>query len=96
MGLFMSAHRCEGQKSPPPPSLKSVAHILQSENLAHTIIPYLKKTQKYMNHVTALFHRKSVKFTISENTDTDRILVHNFLIFYIFWVFKDFLNRQLG
>ena len=53
-----------------------------------------------MNHVThplrsadiIIFHRKLANFAISENTDTDCILVHN--SFNFFWVFKDFFNKH--
>ena len=41
-----------------------------------------------MNHVThplnsadIIFHRKSVNFAISRNTDIDCILIHNFYLF---------------
>ena len=50
-----------------------------------TVVPYLNKTQKYMNHVTHplscsnvnIFHWKSANFAIPENTDIDCILVQN-------------------
>ena len=46
MGIFGDDHRWGGR----PTSLKSVTHILKWWNLA--VVPYLKKIQKYMNHVT--------------------------------------------
>ena len=55
--------------------LKSVTHILQWWNLV--VVPYLKKIQKYMNHVT-FFHWKLANFVISRNADIDCILLHNF------------------
>ena len=43
------------------------------------VIPYLKKIQKYINHVTHLFsstffNRKSATFAVLRNTDIDCIL----------------------
>ena len=67
------------QKAPLP----KICHRHPTKIKLGTIIPYLKTTKKvYMNHVTyslssaniALFQRKSVKFSISENTDIDCIL----------------------
>ena len=78
-----SRMRGRGPKKPPP-TLKSVTHILQWWNVA--VIPYLKKIQKkkWITWYTEFcwhqhfFHRKSANFVISRNTDIDCILVHNF------------------
>ena len=86
MGFFGAAHEWGGgQKG--PPSLKSVANILQWWN--NKVIPYLKKIQKIYESrdtpwvllTSAFFHRKSASFAISRNTDIDCILIHNFQFF---------------
>ena len=51
MGLFGATHGWGAKKSPPPPSLKSVTHILQWWNLAQLYLT-LKRFRKYMNHIT--------------------------------------------
>ena len=61
------------------------------------VVPYLKKTQRYINHVTHLFtthffHRKSANFAISEKTNIDCILVHNSFDFSR--VFKGFFDKH--
>ena len=53
-----------------------------------TVIPYLKKIQKIKESrdtpleffcvTSVFFHCKSTNFAISENTNINRILVHNF------------------
>ena len=73
----------EGAKRSPLPKLCHTNPIMMELG---TVISYLQKSQKYMNHVThslngayiSIFHRKSANFGISENTDIDCILVHNF------------------
>ena len=66
------------------PSLKSVTHPAMMKQV---VIHYLKKIQKYANHLTpppvilltsACFQWKSVNFAISRYADKDWILVHNF------------------
>ena len=60
MDFFGAAHGWGGQKGPPP-SLKSVTHILQWWNLAQL---YLKQTRsrKYMNHLTRLLISANISF----------------------------------
>ena len=83
MGIFGAAHGWGGAKR--PPSLKSVTHPAMMK--LGTVIPYLNKIQKNMNHVmhplssllTSTFIRwKSANFVISRNADIDCILVHRF------------------
>ena len=57
-----------------------------------TVITYLKKIKKIINHVThplgsayiAFFQRKSAAFAISRNTGINCILIHNFSFFQLF------------
>ena len=66
--------------------LPKLCHTYTTKMRLGTVIPFLKKTQKYLNHVThllssaniSIFHRKSANFAISENTNIDCTLVHNF------------------
>ena len=66
--------------------LPKLCHTYTTKMRLGTVIPFLKKTQKYLNHVThllssaniSIFHRKSASFAISENTNIDCTLVHNF------------------
>ena len=49
MGIFGAAHGCGGgQKGPFP----KISHTYPAIMKLGTVIPYLKKIQKYMNHVT--------------------------------------------
>ena len=50
MGLFGAAHGwgVEGQKDPVP----KICHTYPTIMKLGTLIPYLKKIQKYVNHVT--------------------------------------------
>ena len=50
MGLFVAAHRCWGSKS--PSSSAKVCYTGPTMIKLGTSIPYLKKMQKYKNHVT--------------------------------------------
>ena len=75
MGLFGAAHGCGMWGNYTYPIMMKLG----------TVIPYLKKIQKYIKHVThplssanSIFHRKSATFVISKNTNIDRILVNNF------------------
>ena len=80
MGLFGVIHGWgEGTKTP------KVCRTYPTMMKLGTVIPYLKKIQKYIKHVThplssanSIFHRKSATFVISKNTNIDRILVNNF------------------
>ena len=73
MGIFGAAHGCGGgQKGPFP----KISHTYPAMMKLGTVIPYLKKIQKYMNHVTQPLKyadRKSANFLISRNTDIDCI-----------------------
>ena len=68
-----------------------------------TVIPYVKKIQKYMNHVThhlssagiSIFQRKSENFAMSRNTDMNCILTRNFFFFNFFFLFfKDCFDKH--
>ena len=83
--------------------LPKICHTYPTKMKLCTIIPYLKKTPKniriawhtpWVLLTLAPFHRKSANFTISENTDIGRVLVHNSKSFNFFWVFKDFFNKH--
>ena len=67
-----------------------------------TFITYLKKTQKYINHrihplrvllTSAFFHHKLANFAISENANTDCILIYTYFLILLtfFESFKIFL-----
>ena len=86
MGIFKAAHGCRGgrggggggAKRSPPPSLKSVTHML---HLAHSYtLPKEdpKNIYQYINHDISIFHWKSANFAISRNIDIDFILIYNF------------------
>ena len=92
MALFETAHRLMGggggggrggKKLPPLPN---ICHTYPAITKHGTVIPYLKKIQKFVNRVThplssadiAFFHWKYAGFVISRNTDIDCILIHNF------------------
>ena len=84
MGHFAATHGCGvgGKKVLP---LSKICHRYPTLMKLGAVIPYLKKIQKYKNHVThtpwvmlAFFHRKSAIFVISGNTGIDCILMHNF------------------
>ena len=85
-GLFRGCSRMGGPKRSPLPK---ICHTYPTMMKPGTIIPYQKKIQKYMNHVTHpmssadinIFHRKSANFAISRNTEIDCILIHNFYLF---------------
>ena len=72
-----------GVKRPPLPE---IYHTFPTKMKLGTVISYLKKTQKIdESHDTPLefcwlsiFHRKSANLAISENTNIDCILIHNF------------------
>ena len=79
MGFFGAAHGWGGKKAPLP----KICHTYPTMMKLGTVIPYLKKIQKYMSHVTrplssAFYCRISTNFAISRNTDIDFILAHNF------------------
>ena len=74
MGLFKAA--LMGRQKVPLPK---TCHIYPTMIELGTVVPYLNKTQRYMNHVTnplscsnvSIFHWKSANFAISKNTDID-------------------------
>ena len=49
MGFFGAAHEWGGQKGPPFPK---ICHTYPAMMKLGTVIPYQKKIQKYINHVT--------------------------------------------
>ena len=84
-GLFRCCSRMRGQKGPLP----KICHTYPTVMKLGTVIPYPKRSKKYMNLVTlplssaeiSIFHRKSANFAISRNTDIDCILIYNFYLF---------------
>ena len=72
----------EGKKIP----LLKICHTYPTMLKFGTVIPYLEKIQKYINHVThplssadiSIFLPDSENYAISRNTDRDCILMHNF------------------
>ena len=74
MSFFGTAHGWGGGRKGPP-SLKPVTHPTMMK--LDTVIPYPKKSKKYMNHVT---HPLS-SADISIFSDIDCILIHNFYLF---------------
>ena len=72
MGLFGTAHE--------------ICHTYPTMMKLDTVVPYLKKIQKNINHMTnpmipadlGFFHGKSVIFVIYRNTDIDYISMHYF------------------
>ena len=102
MGFLGAAHGCGGRgRAKRAPSLESVTHILQWWNLTQLYLAQ-RRSKKYMNHAThllslltsAFFHRKSVNFAISRNTDIDCILIHISIYFNFSWVFIDCYNKH--
>ena len=82
MGIFRNTHGCGGGELP----FLKICHTFPTMMKLGSVVPYLKKIQKNMNHVThtltsadiSIFYRKSAHFVISRNTDIDCILVHKF------------------
>ena len=83
MGIFGAAHRWGGKETPLP----KICHTYPTMMKPGTVIPCLKNirniyesrdTTPWLLLKSAFFHRKSVNFVISRNTDIDLILVHNF------------------
>ena len=87
MGFFGAAHGWGGRAK--RLSLPKICHTYPTVMKLGTVIPYPKRSKKYMNLVTlplssaeiSIFHRKSANFAISRNTDIDCILIHNFYLF---------------
>ena len=83
IGLFEAAH---GWGEAKRPLLLKICHTHPAITKLGTVIPYLKKTQNYVNHVThhlgsadiSIFYQKSANFSISRNADIDCILIRNF------------------
>ena len=84
MGLFGAAHGSGGggKKASLPKICRTYLAIIK----LGTVISYLKKIKKYLNHVThplcsaeiSVFSPEISKFAISRNTNIDCILIHNF------------------
>ena len=74
------------KKAPKKDALPKICHTYPTMIKLGTVIHYLKKINKYTNHVThllsyagiSIFHRKSPYFAISKNTDKYCVLIHNF------------------
>ena len=88
MGIFGAAHGL-GENIfhlPKRPPLPKICDTYPTMMKTGTVIPYLEKIQKYINHVRhplssadiSIFNQKSANFVISRNTDTDCISMHNF------------------
>ena len=89
MDLFGADQGWEGQKC--SLSLISVEQILYWWYLP--VVHYLKRSKKYTIHVTHLlsspiFHKKSINFASSTNTDIDWILVQFFHLFNLIFIIK--------
>ena len=77
MSLFVAAHGLGGSKN---------TFIYSAVRNFGTVIPYLKKIQKCMNHATNPFSSVGISIflpgisnvAISRNIDIDCILIHNF------------------
>ena len=80
MDLFGAGHGWGGRSL-----LSKICHTYTAMMKLGTVILCLKKTQKYINHVThstpPFFHRKSATFAISKSADIDCVSTHNFLFF---------------
>ena len=82
-GLFRGCSQIGGAKRS---LLPKICHTYPTMMKLGTVVPYLKKIKKYMNHVTyplssadiSIFYRKSPYLAISKNTVIDCILIHNF------------------
>ena len=82
MDLFGDAHGWRDKRA----LLPKICHKYPTMMKFGTVIPYLKKIQKYINHVAHLlssadigiFHWKSATCAISKYTDIDYILIYNF------------------
>ena len=91
MSLFWVAHRWGSKKA--LPFLKSVTLMNPALMKLGTVTPYLKKIQKYINHVThclssadiSIFHQNLATFVKSRNTDTDCMLINHFNFFKLFF-----------
>ena len=103
LGFFRAAHRWEWGKDP---HLPKICHTYPTMMKVGTVIPYPKKkvqrrSKKYMKHVKhslssadiSIFHRKSLNFAISRNTDTHCILYIISTSFHFSWVIKEFFNK---
>ena len=87
MGIFRAAHGWGEVKKAPLPK---ICHTYPTMMKLGTVIPYPKKIRKiYESRDTPVefcshrhfFHRKSINFAISRNTDIDCNLIHNFYLF---------------
>ena len=79
MGFFGAAHGLRGEKV----ILPKICHTYPTMMKLDTVIPHLKSSKIYINHVTyplnfANILRKSVNFVISRNADIDCISIHIF------------------
>ena len=61
-GLFGGCSQMGGQKGPLP----KICHTYPTMMKLGTVIPYLKKIQKIMNHVTQLLSSADISFFPSE------------------------------
>ena len=84
MGIFGATHEWEGAKRPPFPK---ICHTYPTMMKLGTVVPYLKKIQKYINYVIhplssadiMIFSPEISKFCyIKKSTDIDCILIYNF------------------
>ena len=85
MGLLNTAHGQGGRGGEKGPFPK-ICHTYPTKIDLATVIPYPKKIQKYINHVTypsvlltsAFYHHKSANFAMSRNAEVDCVLIYNF------------------
>ena len=85
IGLSGTTHGCwvgRGKRA----FLPKICHTYPTMMKFSTVIPYINKIKKNINHVSqtyflltsSFFHRKSAAFVISKNADAVCILIHNF------------------
>ena len=92
-GIFWGCSRMAGRRGakmpPPPPSSLNLSHISYNDETWHICTLPKEDPKKiwitwytlWVLLVSAIFHRKSVNFAISRNTEIDCILIHSFYLF---------------
>ena len=88
MGIFGATHGWGGQKVPLP----KICHTYPTMTKLGTVIAYLKKIQKYMDHVTQPLTSADISIFSPEISKFCYIKKYRYRLYFSFsWVFKDLL-----